>query len=125
MIQAGLGLSADGLTQGYANAQQFLGTVPGQGTRFSDNSVIEALREFVLKLWNVHSFFVTYANIDGWTPAAPRPSFSERSDMDRYILAELNETVRAVWKPMHRFQFSVSQNAAELDAFLHRHDIHF
>jgi isoleucyl-tRNA synthetase len=82
----------------------YTGTVPGQGTRFSDNAVIEALREFVLKLWNVHSFFVTYANIDGWTPASPRPAFAERSDMDRYILAELNETVRAVCTSLDAYE---------------------
>ena len=74
----------------------YTGTVPGQNTRFSDNVVIEALREFVLKVWNVYSFFVTYANIDGWNPAGPRPQIAQRSDMDRYILAELNDTLRAV-----------------------------
>jgi len=82
----------------------YTGTVPGQNTRFSDNAVIEALREFVLKLWNVHSFFVTYANIDGWTPSAPRPEFAARSDMDRYILAELNETVRAVCSSLDAYE---------------------
>jgi isoleucyl-tRNA synthetase len=82
----------------------YTGTVPGQGTRFSDGAVIEALREFVLKVWNVHSFFVTYANIDGWQPSAPRPAFAARSDMDRYILAELNQTIAAASTSLEAYE---------------------
>jgi isoleucyl-tRNA synthetase len=91
----------------------YTGTVPGQGTRFSDNAVIEALREFVLKLWNVHSFFVTYANIDGWTPSSPRPALNERSDMDRYILSELNETRAAVCTALDGYESHRAARALE------------
>ena len=70
--------------------------LPGQNTRFGESYAIDALKEFLLKLWNVYSFFVTYANIDEWTPASSRPPLNERSDLDRWILAELNETVRHV-----------------------------
>jgi isoleucyl-tRNA synthetase len=28
----------------------------------------EARRQFLIPLWNAYSFFVTYANLDGWTP---------------------------------------------------------
>ena len=31
----------------------------------------EARRAFLIPLWNVYSFLVTYANLDGWTPAPP------------------------------------------------------
>ncbi|HET8934935.1 MAG TPA: DUF5915 domain-containing protein, partial [Polyangiales bacterium] len=91
----------------------YTGTVPGQGTRFSDNAVVEALREFVLKLWNVHSFFVTYANIDGWTPASPRPALAARSDMDRYILSELNETVAQVCGSLDSYESHRAARALE------------
>jgi isoleucyl-tRNA synthetase len=74
----------------------YAGTVPGQNTRFFDDATTDAVREFLLKSWNVYSFFVTYANIDGWAPDADRPSLSERRDMDRWVLAELDATVRAV-----------------------------
>jgi isoleucyl-tRNA synthetase len=74
----------------------YAGTVPGQNTRFFDDATTDAVREFLLKIWNVYSFFVTYANIDGWAPDADRPSLSERRDMDRWVLAELDATVRAV-----------------------------
>jgi len=74
----------------------YAGTVPGQSTRFFDDAATDAVREFLLKIWNVYSFFVTYANIDGWTAAAARPALADRPDMDRWVLAELDATVRAV-----------------------------
>ncbi|MBT8463035.1 MAG: isoleucine--tRNA ligase [Myxococcales bacterium] len=74
----------------------YAGTVPGQSTRFFDDAATDAVREFLLKIWNVYSFFVTYANIDRWTAAAARPALTDRPDMDRWVLAELDATVRAV-----------------------------
>ena len=71
----------------------YSGTVPGQNTRFGDNAAKTAVREFLLKIWNVYSFFVTYANIDAWEPGAERPPLNERSDLDRWVLAELDATV--------------------------------
>jgi isoleucyl-tRNA synthetase len=65
----------------------------------------EVRRGFLLPLWNAYSFFVTYANVDGWSPTreggfdpgcpegpAPRSS----NALDRWILARLEETVAAV-----------------------------
>jgi isoleucyl-tRNA synthetase len=74
----------------------YSGTVPGQDTRFFDDAATDAVREFLLKIWNVYSFFVTYANIDGWKASDDRPTLEERPDMDRWVLAELDATVRAV-----------------------------
>ncbi len=61
----------------------------------------EVRRQFLIPLWNVYSFFVTYANLDGWTPAAGGfdPAYPEgptpESDnlLDRWVLARLNQIV--------------------------------
>ncbi len=76
----------------------YAGTVPGQNTRFSDQAATDAVREFLLKIWNVYSFFVTYGNIDAWTPRseASRSDLADRPDLDRWILAELDQAVRSV-----------------------------
>jgi len=74
----------------------FTSTVPGQSTRFGDQAPVDALKEFLLKLWNVYSFFVTYASIDGYSPEAEAPAVEDRPDMDQWILAELDSTVREV-----------------------------
>ncbi len=71
-------------------------SIPGQSAKWFDGGANDAIKEFLLKVWNVYSFFVTYANIDGWEPRAARPPLSERTDMDRWILAELDATVRDV-----------------------------
>ncbi len=43
---------------------------PGQERRFSQDLVADVVRNFTLTLWNTYSFFVTYANLDGWKPDA-------------------------------------------------------
>ena len=45
---------------------------PGNPRRFSGELVQEAIRKFMLTLWNTYSFFVTYANIDGYQPNGDR-----------------------------------------------------
>ncbi len=67
----------------------------GQERRFSADLVGEVIRSFTLTLWNVYSFFVTYANLDkpqGLTITAPT------NDLDRWLLSELNVLVRDVTK---------------------------
>jgi hypothetical protein len=82
----------------------YTNTVPGQGTKFHDGAAVDALRDLLLKVWNVYSFFVTYANIDKWDPAGAAPPLEDRPDMDRWILAELDSTVRAVRDNMDGFR---------------------
>ncbi|MGD0006314.1 MAG: class I tRNA ligase family protein [Anaerolineaceae bacterium] len=64
----------------------------------------EVRRQFLIPLWNIYSFFVTYANLDGWTPAQSGfdPKFPEGAApassnlLDRWILACLNQVVDTV-----------------------------
>jgi isoleucyl-tRNA synthetase len=68
---------------------------PGQERRFSSDLVGDVIRSFTLTLWNVYSFFVTYANLDkpqGLSITAPT------NDLDRWLLSELNVLVRDVTK---------------------------
>jgi len=67
---------------------------PGNERRFSTELVGEVVRSFMLTLWNTYSFFVTYANLDNWTPdSAVIPQFS---DLDRWLLSSLEALVRDV-----------------------------
>lgn len=69
----------------------------------------EVRRQFLIPLWNIYSFFVTYANLDGWQPdscsddlSASRRSYPEGATpaspnlLDRWILARLNQVVDLV-----------------------------
>jgi len=66
------------------------GTAPGNVRRFSEEAVAEVSRRLFLTLWNVYSFFVTYANIDHFTPGSEKVSL-EPSELDRWIISELNQ----------------------------------
>ncbi len=74
---------------------------PGNERRFSKELVGEVVRSFMLTLWNTYSFFVTYANLDNWTPdSAIIPQFSE---MDDWLLSSLETLVRDVTNAYERF----------------------
>lgn len=79
-------------------------SIPGQSAKWFDGGASDSIKDFLLKLWNVYSFFVTYGNIDGWDPNAERPALADRPDMDRWILAELDDTVRVVRAEMDAFR---------------------
>ena len=67
-------------------------TPPGQERRFSVDLVGEVVRNFTLILWNVYSFFVTYANLDKWQPTDQGDDFS-LSKLDRWLLSELHTLI--------------------------------
>jgi len=73
----------------------FTATPPGNARRFSEKSVAEVTRQFLLTLWNVYSFFVTYANIDKFTPTGEKDG-AAASELDRWIISELNSLIRDV-----------------------------
>ncbi len=68
---------------------------PGNVRRFDKAIVAEIGRRFLSTLWNVYSFFVTYANIDRFVPEPDKVS-SAGSELDRWILSELNQLVADV-----------------------------
>jgi isoleucyl-tRNA synthetase len=74
----------------------YTSSAAGEPRRFSLDLVGEVVKKFWSTLWNTYSFFVTYANIDGWTPASPRPAFADRDPLDRWILSELQLLVKQV-----------------------------
>ncbi len=82
----------------------FSTSIPGQSAKWFDGGANDAIKDFLLKVWNVYSFFVTYANIDGWDPNRARPPLAARPDMDRWILAELDATIRDVRAEMDVFR---------------------
>ncbi len=74
----------------------------GNVRRFSVEVVAEALRRFLLTLWNVYSFFVTYANIDRFDPRSAQ-HVPYQSDLDRWILSELNLLIDGVTRAMEGY----------------------
>jgi isoleucyl-tRNA synthetase len=89
----------------------FTATRPGEGRRFSVDLVGESLRRFLLTLWNTYSFFVTYANIDRFDPA--KAEQGERSELDRWVLSELNTLARRVTDHLEEYDPTSSGRAIQ------------
>jgi len=99
----------------------YAGGPPWSDRRFSLDQVSEVVRGFTLPLWNVYSFFVTYANLDEWTPevggdvflprSGPIPSQSTSGQevdlsynpLDRWLRSELHALIRDITAAMENY----------------------
>ena len=96
------------------------GQPPWTSIRYSERAIRESVPEFLLRLWNVYSFFVIYARIDGFDPAALLDTpgsleaadlatargwqpVEERGELDRWMLSELKRTSAAMVERMDRY----------------------
>jgi isoleucyl-tRNA synthetase len=66
----------------FANAR------PEDNINFGWHAADDARRR-LLVLWNVYSFFVTYARLAEWEPGSASPAVADRSPLDRWILARV------------------------------------
>jgi isoleucyl-tRNA synthetase len=66
---------------------------PWADRRVSTEAFDEIVRQFLLTLWNVYAFFVTYANANGDDPSEA-PARTPRTILDRWILSRLADTVQ-------------------------------
>jgi len=101
----------------------FANQPPWTSIRYSEQSIRDSVPEFLLRLWNVYSFFVIYANIDGFEPGEAIPGdgdvgqldsdvlaraktyrpLSERRELDRWIISELSRTEAVVYQAMDAY----------------------
>jgi isoleucyl-tRNA synthetase len=96
------------------------GQPPWTSIRYNERTIRESVPEFLLRLWNVYSFFVIYARIDGFGPGSMldaagsldhadlakargwRPA-SARSELDRWMLSELHATAATMVKKLDAY----------------------
>jgi isoleucyl-tRNA synthetase len=102
----------------------FANQAPWTSIRYSEAAIKDSIPEFLLRLWNVFSFFVIYANIDGFDPgeevtsngerieqvtarellsASTYRAAGQRAEIDRWILSELNRTLERVVERMDAY----------------------
>ncbi|MBI2871902.1 MAG: isoleucine--tRNA ligase [Chloroflexi bacterium] len=92
----------------------FTAAPPGNARRFSARLVEESLRQFLLTLWNTYSFFVTYANLDGFDPSDVQrywkgdlggPDLAEipSAELDRWVISGLNGLVASVTELLEHY----------------------
>ncbi|MBA2448296.1 MAG: isoleucine--tRNA ligase [Chloroflexi bacterium] len=73
----------------------------------------EDVKRKLLVLWNIYSFFVTYARIDRFDPAADRIPAIERTVLDRWILSRLQSLVGTVRQGLDRIDAAGPTRAVE------------
>ena len=99
----------------------FANQAPWNSILYSERAIRDSIPEFILRLWNVFSFFTIYAEIDGFAgppeidaaldqldaselaKAKTYRPISERSELDRWILSELGTTCRDAVEKMDRY----------------------
>ena len=81
----------------------FTAQQPWAGYRFSTEAISEAMRSFLLTLWNTYSFWVLYANAEGIDASeAPAPP-ENGTDLDRWAISRLTATIETVTTHMDTF----------------------
>ncbi len=87
--------------------------VRAEDLKFSENGVREVLRSVMIPLWNSLSFFVTYANVDKWTPVSGKAPAGVSNVLDRWILSSLSRMVEEVRTEMDGFNLQKAANRFE------------
>jgi isoleucyl-tRNA synthetase len=93
----------------FANAR------PEDNINFGWHAADEARRR-LLVLWNVYSFFVTYARLADWDPKSPAPAVADRGPLDRWILARVARLAGTVESQLK--DYDALDAAREIDAFV-------
>jgi isoleucyl-tRNA synthetase len=94
---------------------------PWTSIRYSEQQIRDSIPEFLLRLWNVYSFLALYAQADGFDPsvaidgdagqlspdvlarARSRRKPEVRSELDRWLISEMNRTVAEVTRRMDEY----------------------
>ena len=81
--------------------------VRAENLRFSEAGVRQIMRDLLIPWWNAYSFFVTYANVDGWhEEKLERPD--SPNELDRWIVSSLETLVADVAAAMDRYDLQKS-----------------
>jgi isoleucyl-tRNA synthetase len=91
---------------------------PERNLLFGYGTAAEVRRQFMIPLWNVYDFFVTYANIDQWEPDARWDQVEPEHPtlLDRWILSRLNELVARATDRLENYD--AYDTTMAIDAFL-------
>jgi len=77
-------------------------TRPETNLLFGYKRAEEVKKRFLIPLWNIYSFFVTYANLDEWTPKNS-VDYNSLSLLDKWILSKLNVLIKDVTRFLDDF----------------------
>ncbi len=89
---------------------------PWDNLKFDQEGVAEVKRKFFGTLHNVYSFFSLYANIDNFSYKEEIIEFEKRSELDQWILSELNSLIKKV--DNHYNEYDLTPASREISDFV-------
>ncbi|MCL2847900.1 MAG: isoleucine--tRNA ligase [Firmicutes bacterium] len=91
----------------------YTSSAPWLPSRFSADSVAEGGRKFLSTVWNTCSFYELYRAIDNFDPSKYPLKKCQLSQMDEWILSELNVLIDTVDKNLNLYKITESARAIE------------
>lgn len=89
----------------------YLSQNPANNLNFGYHLADETRRRFHLLLWNIYSFFVTYANVDKWQPHVETKK--PPTKLDQWILTRLDQTLIETAKALDDFDTPMATSLFE------------
>ena len=89
---------------------------PAQNINFGPSVAEEVRARFFLKLWNTYSFFCNYARLDGYDPSITIVSHDCLTDLDRWILSDLQKLVQTANDAY--LGYDLAKLCAEVESFV-------
>ena len=86
---------------------------PWVPTKFDEKGVVEILNKFFGTLKNVYSFYVTYANIDGFNAMQHRHTDEKKEEIDSWIISRLNSVIKEVTQNNDNYDLTRSVRAIQ------------
>jgi isoleucyl-tRNA synthetase len=80
----------------------YVSSPPEANKNFHPRFVTEVVKDFLLTLWNVYSFFVIYANLDHPDLHTPL-DVAERPEIDRWLVAKLHGLIEKVTSDLDNY----------------------
>ncbi|MCS7166060.1 MAG: isoleucine--tRNA ligase [Gemmatales bacterium] len=76
---------------------------PAVNINFGPRPAEEIRNQFFLKLWNTYAFFSNYARLDRFDPKLPPVPMQRRTEMDRWILSDLQLLIQTARRELNRY----------------------
>ena len=94
-------------------------SAPWDNLKFARKGVEEVANKFFGTLFNTYSFFARYANLDNFDTTAPQVPISQRPEIDRWIISQLNSLIATVTETLNDYE--PTKAARAISTFVDRH----
>jgi isoleucyl-tRNA synthetase len=91
-------------------------SAPWENLKFNEEGLKETQRKFFNTILNTYSFFAMYANIDKFTYSGAQVPYSDRTEIDRWIISRQFTTIKMV--DQYLDDYDVTKACREIEQFV-------